>query len=201
MLPLSVTFKSSNDYVRLTLLIHAFVMVALLRSALPMPMIIGVLILLAFPLFSILRFKNPLVDYEKLFYQSGAWFLRFANGDEKRYRNAEIAFDGGLFILLKLGSIDKLSKNTKRSWLRRGVQKVLNKKSNDFSASVIVSSERESDTHASASDIQQVDTSHDGPCSVISGASELGSKKLVIFKDQMSTAEFRALKFCILQKK
>jgi hypothetical protein len=126
-------------------------MVALLRSSFPWFMILGVLIVLAFPLASILRFKNPLIAYEKLIYQSGTWFLQFANGEENRYEEAFIAFDGGLFILLRLK------------------------------------------TDASSLDKNDSQVPYEGL-----GLRKKQLKRLVIFKDQMSTDEYRALKWSIL---
>ncbi len=56
-------------------------------------------------LINIFRAKLPLPNYQKLTYHSGYWLLHEATGQQIKYERAEISFEGGIFILLKLTGI------------------------------------------------------------------------------------------------
>ena len=105
MLPLSeltITFKRSNDYLRLVLCIHLLVILVLLHSAFSGLIIGGILLLLLLPMIHIFRHRTPLPAYNNLSYHAHHWFLSCTNGHEIKYEKAAIHFDAGLFILLTL---------------------------------------------------------------------------------------------------
>lgn len=97
-----ITFKPSNDYLKLALLIHLFTIIVLLKSAFPVLLIMLTLFLLLVCLIRIIRAPMPLPAYSRLAYQAGYWVLRANSGRSHKFERVTVRFDGGLFILLTL---------------------------------------------------------------------------------------------------
>lgn len=92
----------SKDYLRAAILLHVIAFVILVRSDLPIIVIVPLASLLIPCLINIIYHKVPLPTYCKLTYQSGHWWLQDKQGHEKKYIKANITFHGGFYILLRL---------------------------------------------------------------------------------------------------
>lgn len=108
MLPLSnvtITLNKSKDYLKCTCLLHLLTLIVLMRSGLPLALksFFGILVIVFF--IKIFRAKLPLPNYQQLTYHRGYWLLHETVGQQIKYERAEIGFEGGIFILLKLTGI------------------------------------------------------------------------------------------------
>ena len=84
--------------------------VVLLRSALPLTMVIACVIVLILFILRIAHSRIPLPRYHKLSYHPGYWLLHEMNGSQTKYEQVFIGFEGGLFILLTLTGINPRKK-------------------------------------------------------------------------------------------
>ena len=105
MLPISeftITLGTSNDYLRCAVFLHVIAIIVVLRSALPIIVIVTFLLILISMLLGIIYTKTPLPRYQKLTYHPGYWLLHEVDGCQTKYERACIGFEGGIFILLTL---------------------------------------------------------------------------------------------------
>lgn len=99
---IAITLGKSADYVKLACLIHVFAVIVLLNSSLPMLLSMGLLFVLILSAISIVRLGIPLPGLIKLNRHGTYWLLHGRSGEETRYEEVHISFEGGLFILLTL---------------------------------------------------------------------------------------------------
>lgn len=90
-------------------IIHLFAAFVLLQSSLPIVLMAVLLIVLLAGMMRIIRSDGHLPLHSKLTHQTTYWLLHGRHGEETRYEQARICFDGGLFILLQLSAdgVDK----------------------------------------------------------------------------------------------
>ena len=101
----TITFSQSNDYFRGAFVLHVLALIVVLRSALPfLPMLIFFFLMIVF-FIDILRNKTPMPKLHKLSYHLNYWLLHEQSGLQHKYDNASIAFDGGVFLLLKMTAV------------------------------------------------------------------------------------------------
>ncbi len=98
----TITLGKSNDYLRVVCLIHVFGLVVLFNSALPWPIMMGMLLVLITSGVHQVVSKVPVPAFSKLSYHTHYWLLHPLQGVGVRYEQMRIAFDGGLFLLLTL---------------------------------------------------------------------------------------------------
>ena len=77
-------------------------MIVLLRSALPLIVIIAFVMILTLSVIIIAHSRKALPNFLKLTYHPGYWLLHEVKGRQIKYERATIGFDGGLFMLLTL---------------------------------------------------------------------------------------------------
>jgi len=107
LLPLSdftLTFNKSKDFVRLCLLIHAFLLLALWYSNFSWGCSVGLLALIAYPLYEIIHTRMPHPHFQKLTFHQTYWLLHEKNNQPIEYEQLEIRMDTGIFLVIVLQS-------------------------------------------------------------------------------------------------
>ena len=105
MLPTSeftITLGTSSDYVRCAILLHVVAALVLLRSALPVFVMVFFMLVLISALLRVIYTRIPLPKYQKLSRHTGYWILHEVSGRQTKYEQVSIGFEGGIFILLRL---------------------------------------------------------------------------------------------------
>lgn len=100
----TITFNKSSYYVRLALLLHLFAGIVVLKSSLPIFIVVMMLLVLANAMMRILRSDSHLPLYSKLTYHTNYWLLHGRYGENTQYETMRICFDGGFFMLLHLSN-------------------------------------------------------------------------------------------------
>lgn len=105
MLPLldfKITFDKSKDYLRCITVLNLFTAIVLLRSELPILLVLAILLGLSFLFVSALRIQKPHATYHQLSHHLTYWLLSDSRGRQIKYEQVAIIFEGGFFILLSL---------------------------------------------------------------------------------------------------
>ena len=97
---ITITLNKSNDYLKLTILIYAGAIWVLWLSALPLILKCLITLILLIILLQLWRGAIPFPSFTQISYQAGLWQLLGRDGQEYKFEQAFISFEGGLFFLL-----------------------------------------------------------------------------------------------------
>jgi len=95
-----ITLNKSADYSKLTLLIYVGAIWVLWLSALPLIISSLITLILLIVLLQLWRGAIAFPPFTQVSYQAGYWRLQGSDGQEYKFEQAFISFEGGLFFLL-----------------------------------------------------------------------------------------------------
>ncbi|MFZ4076951.1 MAG: hypothetical protein ACOYKA_03100 [Legionellaceae bacterium] len=96
----TVGLNSSQDYVRLMILVYGFSCWMVFNSACPWVLSCLISGCVIFFVFHVVKTKKPYPRDERLVYRRGHWSIEHSDGTAQVYTRMEIRLDVGLFLLL-----------------------------------------------------------------------------------------------------